>query len=281
VASLSNLDRRWIYLAMGLLVVGLYASGVMAALPVAEPAQRYHDAIEALPEGSIVLFSADFDPASAAELGPMYDATLHHLFRRNLRVISIATWPAAPPYSRRAFSTIAPQYGKVYGRDWVELGFAAGDDVAMGLIGQSLRYFSRDELNQAPYESFPLLREVGDSCHGLSMLVTISAGFPGILEWIPQVVNRYDLPVVCGTTAVQTPSLFPYYPNPLVGYLGAATGATQYLQLVAEGTPAMAGARDENQRRMLVQQWSHILIIGLIVLGNVAYVLGRRRGRSA
>src|SRR5262249_52238169 len=131
------------------------------------------------------------------------------------------------------------------------------------------------------YDSFPLLRDVGDSCHGIAMLVTISAGFPGILEWIPQVCSRYSVPVISGTTAVQTPSLFPYYPNQLAGYLGAATGATQYLQLVAKATPALDEMRDENQRRMLVQQWSHMLIIGLILLGNVAYVLGRRRGAVA
>jgi hypothetical protein len=278
VAGTRDFDRRWIYLAMGLLVVGLYTFGSATKLEVAPAVQEYYDAIEALPAGSIVLFSADFDPASAAELEPMYNATLHHLFRRNLRVVSVATWPAAPPFARAAFREIAPIHGKVYGTDWVELGFLVGDDVAMGLIGQSLRSaYPRDALNNAPYDDFPLLRDVGDSCRGLSMLVTISAGFPGILEWIPQVVGRYGLPVLSGTTAVQTPSLYPYYPRPLVGFLGAITGATQYLQLVAEGTPELVPMRDEAQRRMLVQKWAHVLIIGLIVAGNVIYFRSRRR----
>ena len=271
-------DRRWIYLAMALLVVGLYAFGMSRPLAPAPESQRYFDTIEKLPEGSIVLFSADFDPASAAELKPMFHASLHHMFRRNLRVVSVCTWPAAPPFARAAFREIAPQYGKVYGRDWVELGFLAGDDVALGQIGQSLRSaYPQDKVNKAPYDDFPLLRDVGDSCRGIALLVTISAGFPGILEWIPQLTSRYGVPVVAGTTAVQTPSLYPYYPEQLLGFLGAITGATEYLQLVAPGTPAMAGLRDECQRRMLVQEWSHVLIIGLIVLGNVAYFASRRR----
>ena len=274
----SALDRRWIYLAMGLLVVGLYASGVMAELPVQQPAQAYYDAIEKLPEGSIVLFSADFDPASAAELQPMYLGTIHQLFRRNLRVISVDTWPAAPPYSRQAFRQIAPQYDKVYGTDWVELGYLVGDDVAMGLIAQSLRSaFPRDDVTRQPYDSFPILRDVKDSSRGIALLVTISAGFPGILEWIPQLCTRYGVPCLAGTTAVQTPSLYPYYPNPLKGFLGAATGATQYLQLMTPGTPALDDARKENQRRMLVQSWAHALILGLIVLGNVFYFRSRKK----
>jgi hypothetical protein len=282
VERILDLDRRWIFLAMGVLVASLYAFGAASTLKPDPAVQKYYDAIEALPEGSTVIFAADFDPASAAELEPMYLATLHHLFRRNIRLISLATWPAAPPFSRKAFDSIAPQYGKVYGKDWVELGYIVGDDVAMGAIGQSLRNAApRDDLNKAPYDDFPILRDVGDSCRGISMLITISAGFPGILEWIPQVCNRYQVPVLAGTTAVQTPSLYPYYPRPLIGFLGAVTGATQYLQLVAPGTKALEPIRDENQRRMLVQQWTHMLIIGLIVLGNVGYFASRRRKAAA
>jgi hypothetical protein len=271
-------DRRWIFLAVAAVIVGLYAFGGTEPLPPAESVQRYYDAIEALPERSIVMLSADFDPASAAEVEPMMDATIHHLFRRNLRIVVVATWPAAPPFSRDAFRSIAPQYGKTYGEDWVELGFLVGDDVAMGIIGQSLRSaYPNDLLSKAPYDSFPLLRDIGDSCRGIALLISISAGFPGVLEWIPQVSTRYGVPILSGTTAVQTPSLYPYSPKPLLGYLGAATGATQYLQLVAEGTPALVPMRDENQRRMVAQGWGHLLVVALIVVGNVIYFRTRRR----
>jgi len=162
--------------------------------------------------------------------------------------------------------------------DWVELGFLVGDDVALGAIGQSLRSaYPKDALNNAPYDSFPLLRDVGDSSRGIALLVTISAGFPGVLEWIPQLGSRYGVPIVAGTTAVQTPSLFAYYPNQVKGFLGAATGATQYLQMVGENTPELHPARDENQKRMLVQSWAHLLIIGLIVVGNVLYFVSQRK----
>jgi len=278
MANTLGFDRRWIFLAMGALVLSLYAFGTADTLSPAEPVQHYYDTIDALPAGSIVLFSADFDPASAAELRPMFDATIHHMFRRNLRVVSIATWPAAPPFARRAFREIAPQYGKVYGKDWVELGFLVGDDVAMGLIGQSLRSaYPRDDVSLAPYDQFPLLADVGDSSRGIALLITISAGFPGILEWIPQLSSRYKVPCLAGTTAVQTPSVYPYYPDPLKGFLGAATGATQYLQLVSKETPELDEMRKEQQRRMLVQSWSHGLIIVLIIIGNVIYFTTRKK----
>jgi hypothetical protein len=278
MAAATSIDRRWIFLAMGVLVLVMYALGKPTKIPVSEYAQSYYDTIEALPEGSIVMLSADFDPASAAEIEPMYVATIHHLLRRNLRVVNVATWPAAPPFTQKHFAAIAPQYGKVYGVDWVELGYTPGDDVAMGLIGQSLKStYSSDDRNHTPLREIPLLDDVSDSFRGISLLISASAGYPGILEWIAQAGGRYQIPILTGTTAVQTTALFAYYPNQLKGFLGAFTGATQYTQLVGEGTAALHDRRDENLRRMLVQSGAHILIIALIVVGNILYFAGQRR----
>jgi len=275
-----TIDRRWIFLAMGLLVVGLYASGQGGELPVNTYVQSYFDTIESLEPGSTVVLSADFDPASAAEIAPMYNATLHHLLRNDVRVISIATWPAAPPFSQSAFANIAPRYDKVYGVDWVELGFLPGDDVAMGKIGQSLKDAFPSDDRGTPISEIPMLQEeIGDGFDGIDLLITLSAGYPGVLEWIAQAGGRYNVPLLTGTTAVQTPDLFAFYPNQLRGFLGAATGATMYLQLVdPDGTartgPPEDGPEDElseNQRRMLVQRWAHYLIIALILVGNVLF----------
>lgn len=277
MASATDLDRRWIFLAIGALVVGLWVSGEAAELNVNEFVQRYYDTIEALPEGSVVMLSADFDPASLAELGPMYLGTIHHLFRRNLRIINVSTWPAGPPETRQVFEVVAPRYGKVYGVDWVELGFKPGDDVAMGQIAQSVRSaFPRDDRDKQPTAELPLMAEVGDSFSGIALLITMSAGYPGVLEWIAQAGGRYQVPILAGTTAVQTPDLYAYYPAQVKGFLGAATGATQYLQIVGEATADVHEARDENQRRMLIQSWVHVLILVLIVVGNLLYFRGRR-----
>ncbi|RKY22393.1 MAG: hypothetical protein DRQ55_01150 [Planctomycetota bacterium] len=277
MASATGLDRRWIFLVMGVLVVSLYVLGEAAEMPVNEYVQSYYDTIEALPEGTIVMLSADFDPASMAELLPMYQGTIHQLLRNNIRVLNVSTWPAAPPYTRAEFDRIAPQYEKVYGVDWVELGFKPGDDVAMGQIGQSVRSaYAKDDRNLKPLNELPLLNDVSAGFGGISLLITMSAGYPGILEWIAQAGGRYEVPILTGTTAVQTPDLYAYYPSQLEGFLGAATGATQYLQLVGEQTEDVHESRDRNQARMLIQSWVHIFIVLLIVVGNVLYFVGKR-----
>jgi hypothetical protein len=277
-----DLDRRWIFLVIAILVVVLYALGIAAEMPVNQYVQSYYDTIEELDEGSVVLLSADFDPASAAELLPMYQATIYQLLKRNMRVINVATWPAAPPYTREEFEKAAPIYKKKYGVDWVELGFKPGDDVAMGQIGQSVTSaYIKDDRDGKPLADFPIFNDVGNSFEGISLLITMSAGYPGILEWIAQAGGRYDVPILAGTTAVQTPDLFAYYPTQLKGFLGAATGATMYLQLVGADVPQLEEVTITNQKRMLIQTWVHLLIIALIIYGNVLYFIGRRREAAA
>jgi hypothetical protein len=283
MAAIQDFDRRWIFLVMGVLVTTLYALGIAKELTRSEYVDSYYATIEALPEGSVVMLSADFDPASAAELLPAYTATIHHLLKRRLKVINVATWPAAPPYTRGEFNQIAPLYDAVYGEAWVSMGFLPGDDVAMGNIGQSMRSaFPEDDVTDTPYDELPILADVGDNMEGIDLLITMSAGYPGILEWIAQVGGRYDVPILAATTAVQTPDLFAFYPTQCVGFLGAATGATRYLQLVDELTEgAVEEPKLKNQKRMMVQSWAHMFMIALIVIGNVIYFMGRSRERRA
>src|SRR5262245_42810426 len=69
-----KLDRRWIFLAMGLAV----AIPILGQLTFPETptglARSVFDEIEKLREGDPVLMAFDFDPASEGELGPMATA---------------------------------------------------------------------------------------------------------------------------------------------------------------------------------------------------------------
>ena len=88
MAAIQDFDRRWIFLAIGVLVTTLFAFGTEEELTRSEYVDAYYATIEALPEGSVVMLSADFDPASAAELLPAYTATIHHLLKRGLKVVT-------------------------------------------------------------------------------------------------------------------------------------------------------------------------------------------------
>src|SRR5512140_3680886 len=94
--TLLKRDRRWVFLLMGLCVLLPLLNPVKVPIVPGNPTVKFYEAIEKLPEGSRILVSGDYDPASAPELQPMMMALLDQAFRRNLKVVAMELWPQGP-----------------------------------------------------------------------------------------------------------------------------------------------------------------------------------------
>jgi hypothetical protein len=88
--------------------------------------------------------------------------------------------------------------------------------------------------------------------------------------WISIVNAQYGTPVGAGVTAVMAPKVFAYVGSgQMTGLLGGMRGAAEYEILIDE--------KDKGFQGMDVQSLVHLLIIGMVILGNAGYFLGRRR----
>src|SRR5918992_4612295 len=119
-----RLDRRIIFLVIGLctLLPLLYPVGL--AIKISPEVRNVYDYIESLPERSIFLLSLDFDPASKPELHPQAIALLRHAFRRNLRVVAMTLWVSGTGMADQVVTQVAKEMGKVNGKDYVFLGWS-------------------------------------------------------------------------------------------------------------------------------------------------------------
>jgi hypothetical protein len=104
------------------------------------------------------------------------------------------------------------------------------------------------------------------------LIVMVSAGFPGIKEYIQQAQGRGNVPMVGACTAVSTPEYTPYYNSgQLLGLVGGMSKAAEYEKLVGKTGTGTAGADVLNAGLLVV--------IFAIVFGNVIYFTGKRRRR--
>jgi hypothetical protein len=241
------------------------------------PVVSYYDRIEKIPPGAAVLVSGDYDPASSAELQPMMIATLDHLFRRNIKVVAMQLWPGGPPLADRALVLEAEKYHKVYGVDYVNLGFKEGQIIAMTALGSSgFHALFPLDMHGTPVSRLPLMSRV-TNYSSFAAIISISAGFPGTKEWVQQVQGRYNRNIGTGTTAVSAAEYYAYLEaGQLFGMLGGMAGAAEY-----EAETKMKGAATAGMDAMSV---AHFFIIFAIILGNIAYLgrLGiRRRGEGS
>lgn len=275
VQRLEYVDRRWLFLVMAVAIVVPLVVSMPLPLYVSAMVQDLYDAIDALPDRSIVLISADYDPTAKPELEPFHVALLHHLARKKIRMVMISLWPAAPPLTDQVVAEVGlvEKYGYVKGVDFAHLGYKDGRQIVMEAMGNSIRgTFPRDR-DGNPVESNPLMHEV-DTYADVAMLINISGGVPGVKEYVQVVQSRYGIKLVGACTAVSGPDYVPYYqatPKQLLGLAAGMKGTAEYEKLVGRPGSAMSG--------MAAQSSSHLLLILFIVFGNVMFFLARRERR--
>src|SRR5438045_3507883 len=139
VRSLLAIDRRIIFLLVALGVVLPLLHPLNLPVTVTPRVQAAYDAIDALPAGSKVLISMDFEPDIMAELMPMSIAVLRHCFRKHIQVIAMTLYPAGTGLGERALITAAKAEGAVLDKDYAWLGYKSGFQVVMIGIGENLR----------------------------------------------------------------------------------------------------------------------------------------------
>jgi hypothetical protein len=266
---ISNLDRRIIFLAIALAVVIPLLFPLHLNVDISAPVKGLYRTIDSLPAGSVILISTDYDPATYPELYPATEAILRHAFSRNLKVYMMAMWPQGVQLGTKALAIVAPEYNKQYGVDYVNGGYRPGGAVMLITLGKNFRDVFVSDFRGAPADSFPLMRQVR-SAQDITMIVSLSAGDPGILAWILYYRARYHTMVGAATTAIMAPQMYPYLQsNQLVGLMGGLKGAAEYEKLIKKPRLATAG--------MDSQSITHSVIVFFILLGNVMYFLTRKR----
>ncbi|HOM18340.1 MAG TPA: hypothetical protein PLQ00_13500 [Thermoguttaceae bacterium] len=282
--KLQHLDRRWVFLMMLLAV----AVPMLADWQVPEKStllvRQTFEAIDRLPEGSKILLSWDWDPSAEGELGPMANAFVRHCCQKKHKMVFIALWPVGQQLIDDTIEKLiqADYPHLVYGRDYVNLGFKPGNEGVIKVLLTDLRQLYTTDARGTNIEKIPVMRGL-NTVRDFDLVVSVSAGYPGIKEWVQYASAAYpnQVRLITGTTGVSAPLLYPYIPDQLQGMLGAIKGAAEYEQLLLEKYPPTHGEEvgkyQEALRRMGPQLAAHLLMIGLIVLGNILYFASRRK----
>jgi hypothetical protein len=269
IERVENLDRRIIFLLTLSAVVIPLLLPIGFKIDISEPVQMFYDAVDALPPGSLVLVSCDYDPSTMPELYPMNEALARHCFKKHLKIVGMGLWPQGIPLNQASMEQAALEYHKVYGVDYINLGYKAGGIVVISAAAENIpRTFPLDYAGH-PIEEFEIMKGI-KNFDPFSLIVSLSAGDPGVIHWVMIAQGRYGKNVVGGVTAVSAPSFYPYLDaGQLNGLIGGMKGAAEYETLLHTGGTASRG--------MDAQSITHGLIICFIIFANVFYIIGKRR----
>jgi hypothetical protein len=264
-----NLDRRWVYLLSWLFVLFPLIYPLGLPVPINKESQQWFKAISDIPDGSTVVFSPMYGTSGMPELFPMTLATMHQLWSRDIKVIVVSFWAEGPLVFTQLLAQMDPtSYGKVYGVDWINLGYIPGSEPAMRAFGDDMaKAVAKDYIEGKNLSEFPIMQTV-NSANDIDLIISIETGTPGLTEWLRQWQEPYRTPIVVGCIGVSAPGMAPFLQSgQLSALLPGLTSSAEYELLLNRKGLAIAGVDAVSM--------SHILVVALVVLGNIAYFVNR------
>ncbi len=272
VRWLLAIDRRIIFLLVAAGVVLPLLFPLNLPVTVTPRVKAAFEAIDALPPGSTVLVSMDYEPDIMAELMPMSIAVLRHCFRNHLKVIAMTLYPAGTGLGEQAVLKAAKAEGAVKNVDYAWLGYKSGFQVVMIGIGENLRGIYPVDFYGTPLDSIPVTRGV-NSYRQMAMVVNLS-GSTAADYWIQFAQGRFHAPLVLGCTAVMATDYYPYLSSKqILGLIGGMKGAAEYERLI----DTVGDAR----RGMDAQSLVHLIVVALVIVGNAAFFISKRAGEAS
>jgi len=269
-----TLDRRWIFLMILATTLIFFEITIPMPVKITPQTQSFYRVVEELKPGDIVHITADYTLSVVPEIYPMHRAVVRRLLEKDVKIVSCTLWTEGVPLIDRAHNEVSAELekegiAKTYGVDFVNLGYKSGDDVVMTRLGTSFAATFPVDAKGVPVSQIPLMKRI-KNYDNIALMINFSVGHPGIREWLQQVQRRYNVKTLCGATGIMSPDLYSFYQSgQLKGMLAGLVGAAEYEILL--NRPAMANAG------LTIQSFVHLTIIILILAGNIAFFMQKRK----
>lgn len=269
--KMMQIDRRWIYLAIGLAVIIPAIFSFTVPVPVSKEVEKIYEFVEEGGPGENLFLAMDYDPSSMAELNPMAEAVLKHAFSKNRKVIIVTLAQFGPGMVEEISQRLAAEYNRTYGVDYAFLGYRPYPAITIMLMGTDFRVPFPQDYYGTPLDSLPIMQGV-KNFNNVKGVIDLTAGNTADF-WIIYGNGRYNFPLAIGITGVMAADYYQYLQSKQIfGIIPGVKGAAEYEEMIGKPGQGMA--------QVSYQLVAHSVIILFIVISNVAYFATRRQKKA-
>ena len=292
ILKLGNLDRRIIFLLIGLSVLIPLINPNLVDLPLGQDRNTkiVYDSISELNEGDRVLISFAYGASTKPEVHPMAIGLLNHLFTKGIKVYIVSLWPESPIMAEQAISAVKESqlFDIKDGIDFVMFDYKVGGFVVIKGIADNFRDIYQQDKNGISINDLPIMEGIYD-VKDFDFVFDFSAGVPGNAEWVQYACDPKNVPLSSGCTSIMVTDAIPYVESgQLKGILAGMPGAAEYEKMVYDfmikeqnnSNKYINSEKDiikgKAYARMSAQSIAHLLMVLFIVIGNIAYYFSRK-----
>jgi len=274
IKKIRDLDTRIIYALAWIFVLFPLISPLGLPIPISADAIAWNNYVtDEVQDGDTVIFSLMYGTSGMPELFPMSVATMKHILEKDVKIVVVHFWTEGPLVFNALLGQVDPaDYGKVYGEDWIRLGYIPGSETAMGSLATSFqKTVPNDYVERKPLDSFAIMDDI-KSAEDIDLIISFETGTPGTPEWLRQWNTPYGVPQITGCIGVSVPGMIPYMNSgQLKALMPGLTVSAEYEVLLNKPGLAVAGVDAVST--------SHLLVVLLVIIGNVAYFMTREEGQ--
>ncbi len=260
--------RHVVFIIIGIAVTLPIIFNIHLDSTVTPETQQVYANIDSLPAGAVIMVSFDFEASSFAEVRPLSEVIIKHAFAKNLRIVAVSLFAEGAALGEQLLSSLAQSTGKVYGVDYVYLGFRPQYQAAILAMGESIsREFPTDYFGNATAGQ-SLMSEV-DNYGDIALIISVADGSMPTY-WVEYAVTPHQAKFQTVLTATMATSFYPYLASGQIkGIAAGLKGAAEYESLL--------GHEGAGSRGLLAQSVSQFAIVLIIIAGNVIERMRRRR----
>lgn len=268
-----DLDRRWLYLLLLLVVIFPLLSPLGIPIDVSPSTAQFVAAIDKLVAGDRMLVAFDYSIGGGPDVDPQAQVVLAHALSKGVKVVEVAFVDTGLNYALKSID-LWESKGKVYGTDIICLGYAAGVETAISAFAQNISTVFPVDVRGKSLDSYPIMAGV-KTAGDFKFIAQFATGIPGPAEWIRQVVTRFKVPLGSGVVAVMGPQNAPYLQSgQLVGLLGGGLKSAAEYEIAVKLPGTATAAMD-------AQSMGHLVIVLFVILGNLLFLVEKREQKAA
>lgn len=247
--KISQLDRRIMFWTMLILIAIPYARPFAIPMEITRYTQDFYDSVEEFPENSVVLVSFDIGLGAIGELGGGVVALARHLSARNVKIIAVAAADQGPLVFEQFFKPILEEAGYEYGVDYVNLGFAAGQETMITRIAEEIKTVFTNDFHGTDVNTIDIMKDISGANDFLAAF-TYDTGSTSAF-YSRQWEAKYGVPVLSIPSAGNFQAIMPLIQSGAVkAALNGPQGSAEYEQLLK--APGMANRSITADRKSVV-----------------------------
>jgi hypothetical protein len=264
-----QIDRRILYAILAVNIIAALMARVAIEPDIPPPVKRFYDTIDALQPGDMVMVSSTWSAGTLAENQPQFEAVLKHLMRKRVRFTIISFAPPARDISHRLARRLTEDFGYVEGKDWAHFGYAPDIIIAVKGMSEDIVQAIRQDVRRVPIAELEVMKGV-KSLKDYKLVVDVTPS-DTLTYWISY--RPPNLKILYCPTSVMAAEAYTFLDSgQILGMITGAKGAYEYERLL--------GIVGLGTRFINAIQFSHVLIIFFILLGNFAMFMQRRASAS-